>query len=185
MESEDLVPLQTAMSGYYDNVDVVPEYINKLEKARIKLERGGLPMSDPQVLAIAHASVYVSQHFVRANEDWHRLPAASKTWTEWKTMYLQAHRDRARLIQAQGGGGNIGSANSAGTFTLPPTSASRLTEYLDNIANAATQDSSQLQLLITSTNTLIEQNRKLASDMAVLSSRVNSLLSLLLSHLSP
>jgi hypothetical protein len=174
MESENLVALQTAMNGYYDSVDGIPEYIIKLEKARITLKRGKLPMSDPQVLAIADASVYASQHFVRANEDWQRVTPAGKTWTAWKTMYLQAHRDRARLIQAQGGGGNIGSANSAGTFTLPPTSASRLTEYLDNIANAATQDSSQLQLLIASNNTLIEQNRKLASDMAALSSRVSN-----------
>ena len=174
MESEDLIALQTAMNSYYDNVEGVPEYINKLEKARIKLERGGLPMSDPQVLAVAHASVYVSQHFVRANEDWQRLTPAGKTWTAWKTMYLQAHRDRARLIQAQGGGGNIGSANSAGTFTLPPTSASRLDEYLDNIANAATQDSSQLQLLINSNNILVEQNRKLVADVAALTRRVNN-----------
>ena len=64
MESEDLVALQTAMNGYYDNVEGVLEYINKIEKARIKLKRGGLPMSDPQVLAVAHASVYVLQHFV-------------------------------------------------------------------------------------------------------------------------
>ena len=158
MESENLVALQTAMNGYYDSVDGIPEYIIKLEKARITLKRGKLPMSDPQVLAIADASVYASQHFVRANEDWQRVTPAGKTWTAWKTMYLQAHRDRARLIQAQGG----------------ETSASRLTEYLDNIANAATQDSSQLQLLIASNNTLIEQNRKLASDMAALSSRVSN-----------
>ena len=158
MELENLVALQTAMNGYYDSVDGIPEYIIKLEKARITLKRGKLPMSDPQVLAIADASVYASQHFVRANEDWQRVTPAGKTWTAWKTMYLKAHRDRARLIQAQGGEGNIGSANSAGTFTLPPTSASRLTEYLDNIANAATQDSSQLQLLIACNNTLIEQN---------------------------
>jgi len=72
-------------------------------------------MSDPQVLAIASASVYASQHFVQANEDWQRLTPVAKTWAVWKTMYLQAHRDRARLIQAQGGGGNIGNANSAAT----------------------------------------------------------------------
>ena len=130
-------------------------------------------MSDPQVLVIASASVYASQHFIRANDDWQRLTPAGWTWAAWKTMYLQAHRDRARLIQAQGGGGNIGNANSADSFTLPPSSASRINEYLDNIANAATQDSSQMQLLINSNNTLIEQNRKLMSDLAALTRRVN------------
>jgi len=68
MEPEDLVKLQTAMNSYYDDCEGVPEYINKLEKARIKLDRGGLPMSDPQVLAIASASVYASQHLIRAND---------------------------------------------------------------------------------------------------------------------
>jgi len=43
MEPEDLVGLQTAMNGYYQDCDGVPEYINKLKKARIKLEQGGLP----------------------------------------------------------------------------------------------------------------------------------------------
>jgi hypothetical protein len=174
MEPEDLVALQTAMSGFYAECEGVPEYINKLEKARIKLERGRLPMSDQQLLAIASASVFASQHFVRANEDWERLLPAAKTWTEWKTMYLLAHRNRARLIQAQGGGGNIGTANAAGTFAMPPATSSRITEYLDNIANAATQDSSQLQLLIDSNKQLIEQNRKLSADVAALKQRAST-----------
>jgi hypothetical protein len=55
MEPEDLVGLQTAMNSYYEDCEGVPEYINKLEKACIKLEHGGLPMSDSQVLAIASA----------------------------------------------------------------------------------------------------------------------------------
>lgn len=37
MDPEDLVALQTAMSGYYNDCEGIPEYINKLEKARIKL----------------------------------------------------------------------------------------------------------------------------------------------------
>ena len=116
MEPEDLVAMQTAMSGYYNDCERVPKCINS---SKIKLGQGNLPMSDPQVLAIASASVFASQHFVRANEDWECLVPASKTWASWKTMYLLAHRIRARLIQAQGGG-NIGNANSAGTFALPP-----------------------------------------------------------------
>lgn len=158
MEPETLIALQTAMIKFYDDCDGIPEYINMLEKARIKLKRGLLPMSDLQVLAIASASVYASQHFVRANEEWGRLPIASKTWAAWKIKYLEAHRDRARLIQAQGGG-NIGNANAAGTYDLPPTAASRINEYLDNMANAVTQDSSQMERLISSNMQLIEQNR--------------------------
>jgi hypothetical protein len=57
-------------------------------------------MSDQQLLTIASASVYASQDFTRATEDWERLLPAAKTWAAWKIAYLHAHCERARLLQA-------------------------------------------------------------------------------------
>ena len=132
-------------------------------------------MSDKQLLVIANASVYGSQDFIRASEDWERLPANNKTWTEWKTTFLRAHRERLRLIQASGGI-SLGNANTAGgqRGILPSSTTARLDSYLNNIANAATQDSVQLNLLLESNKTLIEQNRLLAEQFTALSARVNA-----------
>ena len=123
-------------------------------------------MSDHQLLTIASASVYASQDFTRATEDWERLLPAAKTWAAWKIAYLRAHRERARLLQAQGG--NIGSANAALSNNrpgLPAQSASRIESYLDNLANAATQDTQQLALLV-------ESNHLLSAQVAALTSRL-------------
>ena len=176
VEPENLVALHAAMSSYYANCNSIPEYIIMLEKARLKFARADLPMSDKQLLVIANASVYGSQDFIRASEDWERLPANNKTWTEWKTTFLRAHRERLRLIQASGGI-SLGNANAAGgqRGMLPSSTTARLDSYLDNIANAATQDSVQLNLLLESNKTLIEQNRLLAEQFTALSVRVNAI----------
>jgi len=118
-------------------------------------------MSDRQLLTIALASVCASQDFPCATEDWEHLLPATKTWTAWKTEFLCAHQERACLLQAQGGG-NIGSANTA---WLTPQSTSCIDFYLDNLANAATQDSQQLALLV-------ELNRLLSAQVAALSIRL-------------
>ena len=175
VEPEDLVALHAAMSSYYATCDGIPEYIIMLEKARLKFARADLPMSDKQLLIIANASVYGSQDFIRASEDWERLPSANKTWTEWKKTFLRAHRERLRLIQAAGGT-TIGNANSAGgqRGTLPSPTTERLDSYLDNLANAATQDSGQLALLLESNKTLITQNRLLAEQLAALTTRFDA-----------
>ena len=79
------------MSSYYAKCEGIPKYIIKLEKARNILVRASLPMSDKQLLTIASASVFASQDFPRATEDWeHQLPEV-KMWTAWKTAFLCAH----------------------------------------------------------------------------------------------
>jgi hypothetical protein len=127
-------------------------------------------MSDKQLLVIASASVYASQHFTRASEDHERLSTNNKMWKEWKITFLRAHRERVRLIQAQGGG-NFGIAHAATTHwgPLPPPTTDRLDSYLNNLANTATQDSVQMKLLVKSNCTLSAQTRSLAKQLTALS----------------
>ena len=94
---------------------------------------------------------------------------------EWKTTFLRAHQERLRLIQAAGGT-TLGNANAAGgqRGTLSSPTTERLDSYLDNLANAATQDSVQMGLLLESNKTLIEQNRLLVEQFTALSARFNA-----------
>jgi hypothetical protein len=93
----------------------------------------------------------------------------------WKTTFLRAHRERLQLIQASGGI-SLGNANAAGGLhgMLPSPTTARLDSYLDMIANAATQDSVQLNLLLESNKTFIAQNRLLVEQFTALSARVNA-----------
>jgi hypothetical protein len=103
-------------------------------------------MPDQQLLTIALASMFASQDFPCATEDWERLLPVAETWAAWKTEFLCAHQERARLLQVQGGG-NIGSANTVG---LTHQSTTCIGLDLDGLANAATQDSQQPALLVES-----------------------------------
>ena len=164
MEAEDLLQLQSDMTGYYATSIGIPEYINSLEEARKTLARGGLPMSDLQVLAIASASVYASQHFVRDTEDWNKRTTAAKTWAQWKVTYRAAHIERARLIKSQGGT-SFGTANAVIRTT---DTTAQLASYLDNLANAATQDSTTL-------TKIIDTNAKLSQQIADLNMQLAQL----------
>ena len=95
-------------------------------------------MLDAQLVAIASASILAVEHFPRTTEDWEQLPAVNKTWTAWKTAFLQAHAERKQLLQATGGEESFqGQANAA---MVPGTSATyeKLDTFLDDLANAAT-----------------------------------------------
>ena len=76
LHNNDLATLSAAMLHYYADAEVIPEFILELEKAREKLERGGVPMLDATLLATAHSQVfasYTSQKPLGSGINYHRL----------------------------------------------------------------------------------------------------------------
>jgi hypothetical protein len=128
LHSNELVNLPTKMLLYYEEAKGIPEFLLKLAKAREKLARGGLPMSDQVLLATASSQVFKSMHFPEATREWERLPAASKTWAAWQTKYREAHIEQKRLLMANPGGfgGTAYNVNNAA-----------IGYYFGNMANAA------------------------------------------------
>ena len=146
LHNNDLASLPAEMLHYYANEEGIPEFILALEKAREKLSRGGLPMSDAQVLATAHAQVFASLHYPEATREWERLPTASKTWAAWQIMYRQANVERLRLLRAQAnafGGAATGTAHVTNT-----SNDTALADALTQIANATTNDNSLLASMV-------------------------------------
>jgi hypothetical protein len=70
LHNTNLATLPTEMLHYYTNKDGIPEFILALEKAREKLARGGVPMSDATLLATAHLQVFASLHYPEATREW-------------------------------------------------------------------------------------------------------------------
>ncbi len=70
LHNTDLATLPTEMLHYYTNKDGIPEFILALKKAREKLARGGVPMSDATLLATAHLQVFASLHYPEATREW-------------------------------------------------------------------------------------------------------------------
>ena len=165
-----LINLPTEMMSYYAKAEGIPEYIDMLEDAQRKLERGNLPMTDDQLLAIASTAVLASEHFPRPTDEWEALPRASKTWGAWKTHYRAAHIARKRQMLAANNptfGGTANAATPANDYLTPET-FTRLDGYLDNLASAATTEKTTL-------TQLVDNNATLKSSVAALTASVTAL----------
>jgi hypothetical protein len=164
-----LVNLPTEMMSYYDKADGIPEYIDLLKEAQCKLARANLPMSNNQLLAIASTAVLASGHFPRPTDKWEALPRARKTWTAWKTRYRAAHIARKRHFLAAGTT-LLGTANTVTPTgdTITPETFARLDGYLDNLALAATTESTTL-------TKITETNASLTTAVATLTASVTAL----------
>ena len=134
------------MHQYYAQADGIPQYIIMLEDAQKKAKRADMPIADVELVMMASAAVLAAQHFPREVDDWEGLPAASRTWTAWKTAFRLAHLKRQRQILASGGGEPLGGAHGVTPAPFMPD-MDRLGSALDNLALAATNDKTVLDQL--------------------------------------
>ena len=168
LHAVDMLSLRTNMHQYYAQADGIPQYIIMLEDAQKKAKRADMPIADVELVMMASAAVLAAQHFSREVDDWEGLPAASRTWTAWKTAFRLTHLKRQRQILASGGGEPLGGAHGVTPAPFPPD-MDRLESALDNLALAATNDKTVLEqltaakLALTGTiATLTATNKKLA-----------------------
>ena len=140
----DLATLPSDMLHYYATAEGIPEFILELEHSREKLERGGVPMSDATLLATAHSQVMASQHYPEAWREWERMAPAAKTWVAWQAHYRLANIERDRILKSNPLA--FGAANHVADSGI---NSAAITMALDNIANAATNDSSLIATLMT------------------------------------
>ena len=172
LHAVDMLSLRTNMHQYYSQADGIPQYIIMLEDAQKKAKRADMPIADVELVMMASAAVLAAQHFPREVDDWEGLPAASRTWTAWKTAFRLAHLKRQRQILASGGGEPLGGAHGVMPAGHPPT-MDRLESALDNLALAATNNRTVLEqltaanlALTTTVATLTATNKKLAEGKA-------------------
>jgi len=104
LHAVDMLLLHTNMHQYYTQADGIPQYIIMLEDAQKKAKCVDMPIADVELVMMASAAVLAAQHFPRKVDDWEGLPAASHTWTAWKTAFRLAHLKRQHQILASGGG---------------------------------------------------------------------------------
>jgi hypothetical protein len=165
----NLINLPSKMIGFYAAAEGIPEYINALEDAQCKLAQAKLPMVDVQLLAIASTAVLASDHFPCTTGAWEALPAVSKMWTAWKATYHVAHIARKCRLLASGGTEPMGGAHAI-TSHMPAlltlSTYAQLDSYLDNLANAATQEKTTLAELVTSNVSLAASVATLTTNLA-------------------
>ena len=134
------------MLGYYADAEGIPEYINMFKEAQVKLARANLPMSNDQLITIASMAILASNHFPHATDKWEALARDRKMWTAWKAHYRAAHLARKRQLLASGttpySHGTVNAVTTGVDGYAPDTTFEKLDSYVDNLAAAATQSSS-------------------------------------------
>ncbi len=168
LHPSELITLPTEMMGFYALADGIPEYINMLKDAQRKLARAHLPMDERQLLAIASTAVLASQHYPRTTDKWEALAPAQKTWAIWKTKYRVAHIARRRQLLAAGTTEPLSRAHAVTTDTTVGDTFDKLDGYLDNLANAATQEKSTLAHLVDTNATLTANIATLTTSFSAL-----------------
>jgi hypothetical protein len=126
-------------------------------------------MADVQLLAIASTAVLASDHFPHTTDAWEALPVVSKTWTAWKATYSKAHIVRKCRLLASGGTEPMGGAHAITAHTpalLTLSTYMQLDGYLDNLANAATQEKTTLAKLVASNVSLAASVATLTTNLA-------------------
>jgi hypothetical protein len=155
LHNVDVATLPSAMLHYYANNDSIPEFILELEYSREKLARALAPMSDATLLATAHSQVMASLHYPEATREWELLPPAAKTGVAWQAHYRAANIARNRLLKA-----NPLAFGAANHVTDANLDTAAITLALDNIANAATNDSNVISTLMARVKALETQARR-------------------------
>ena len=79
LHATDILNLQNEMQTYHEDMEGIPEYINKLEDAQKQSTRAGKPISDPTFLLFAANAMLRTDRIPRTNEIWEELPSADRT----------------------------------------------------------------------------------------------------------
>jgi hypothetical protein len=102
---------------------------------------------------MALAAVLAAKHFPHEANNWEGLLAASCTWQAWKVAFCLAHLKRQHQLQALGGVEPLGGAHMV-IPTAAPT-IDRISKALENLALAASNDTTVLQQLTVANLALI------------------------------
>ena len=108
LHATDVLNTQNDMKTYHEEMEGIPQYINKLEDAQKQSNRAGNPITDPTLLLFAASAMLRTHRFPRVNEIWEDLPGADRTWARWKSIYRKAKLAEKVNKTAQGGQDHYG-----------------------------------------------------------------------------
>ena len=146
----DAFDIMSDMQQYFDEVAIIPVYINTMETAQKKAARFKHPISDNMLFDIETKAILTSDRFPQATDAWEEKNDEDKTWAEWKDAYLAANKSHENRLCAAGytGGQSFSTANAAATptnnqqvtiqepHTISEDNLERLDSYFNNMSDA-------------------------------------------------
>ncbi len=144
----DMISLHSNITQYYVQADGIPQFIVMIEDSKKKAKQAGMLIADVKLVMMALAAVLAAQHFPQEVDDWEGLSAINHTWRAWKAAIHLAHLKRQCQLQASGVRGPLGGADAV--TPAPAATIDRLGTAIDNLALAATSNTTVLQQLMAS-----------------------------------
>ena len=90
------------MQTYHEDMEGIPEYINKLEDSQKHSTRAGNMITYPTLLLFGANAIFRTDRFPRANEIWEELTVSYRNWSRWKAIYRKADMTEKFNKNAQG-----------------------------------------------------------------------------------
>ena len=88
----DSLALFNSLQDIHLDCNSIADYVKELtqaQKASVRIDPTN-KITDANLLRFAINAVIGNDRFATANDTWEDLASAEKTWSKWKTVYLQA-----------------------------------------------------------------------------------------------
>jgi len=181
LDDTEVVDLPLEMRKFLPESDNLLVYFEKMEEAQCKSVRGGLPISNENMVALAIKALMASNMFPVGMTEWNTLIKAQQTWKQLKEIFLDAEEKHDLFLRAQGENGPLANAATTG---YPPAGVpmAELPTMLDNLALAVTQDKDLLDQLVANNTvntetiaTLTATNKSQAATIKSQAEQINAL----------
>ena len=91
------------MKTLFTCADGIWQFINTMEAAQRKYKRAKLEIQDEYMHAVALKLLPKSGEYETKTREWSKLPGDLKTWTAWKTAFMEAYVAKRQAKAAREG----------------------------------------------------------------------------------
>ena len=141
--------------------------IDQIEECMEIADAGGQPFTPTQIINTAYTLVFNTGMYFDECKTWRQLPNNDKTWTQFKTHFLEAQKDlRLQQQTTQQAGFH---ANFASTHNANETATA-----LANLAEATELDREAFAALVTTNSNLTKQLTEALEEIKKLKKRLNN-----------
>jgi len=145
---QDLKYNDDKMNQPYDPNTPIENLYEQIEHAVDLAATAGAPYNATQIVNVAYTIIFNTNVFQETCREWRRLPQADKTWTRFKNIFTEAHKDYMQL-QTQNNHRFHAAAAIPVEYSTAPND-----QHVDALANLAAATASDRMALanLTATN---------------------------------
>jgi len=154
----------------YDATSPIENLFEQIDTAQDIATTAGAPYNNTQILNAAYNLVFNTNAFPDSCREWRRLPQAQKTWTNFKLMFTEAHRDYM-MLQSQGNH----QFHAANATHDPQEDYTNTAEALANLASASASDRSAIANLTSTNEKLTAHIERLSKQLSTALQKLSTL----------